>query len=208
MQPGERESLGEVGLALVPIEGTAGVHLDDDGPAQPRSASRPRTLAARLVAPPRHQVLVLAEPRPSARCRCASRSPRSAAIWQGVGAGRRRVRQVERHVPVRLRDRVPARQVGQHLAVAGPPRVHVLDRERDPVLLRQPLHALDEAGGVVALPPERRVHHDGPRSQRGGQLDRPARSSPTAHDPTPAASPAASAREPPAPGRRSGRPAR
>jgi hypothetical protein len=52
------------------------------------------------------------------------------------------------------------RCVDLHLAPRGPPGVHVLDRERNPGPLLQQRDPLDEPAGVVALPPERRVHDD------------------------------------------------
>ena len=45
-------------------------------------------------------------------------------------------------------------------ARGGPPRVHVLDRERDAGRLLEGRDALDEPGGVLLLPAERRVHDD------------------------------------------------
>src|SRR5690606_21682959 len=118
-------------------------------------------LPARLAATPRGQVLVpvgaggvgevdVGEPRTQRVGHRQRVLPRDAGV-----------RQVEGHVLVAEGHRVPVGQVGVALlgaaAVlgAGLPREHVL--HRDPHLGRglAPRDALDEAGGVLALPAER-----------------------------------------------------
>ncbi|GMA87793.1 hypothetical protein GCM10025868_30430 [Angustibacter aerolatus] len=78
-----------------------------------------------------------------------------------VAAGGRRVRQVERDVPVVVLGGVPPGQVGEDLAAAGAPGVHVLDGEVDAGALLELADAVDERPRVLALPAERRVHHHG-----------------------------------------------
>ena len=75
-----------------------------------------------------------------------------AGQFEPVLAGGRRVRQVQRDVPVGLRHRVPAGQVGEHLPVPGPPRVHVLDGELHVGDLTETFEPVDEPARVVALP--------------------------------------------------------
>ena len=132
VQPGEGERLGEVELALRLPRATGrrprrrrGRHTH----RPPASRAPRRTAGCRARARGARRA---PSPTPSARCRCRSRGPSRRTIVQRVGAGGRGVRQVERHVVVGLRHRVPVRQVGLELARARPPpRVHVLDREPD-----------------------------------------------------------------------------
>ena len=66
-----------------------------------------------------------------------------------------------------------------------PPGVHVLDGERDAGGLLEGGDALDEAGGVLALPAERRVHDDHVGADLGGHLGRPLELAPRVGAPDP-----------------------
>ena len=109
------------------------------------------------------------DPDPSARCTWRSRSPERLDHLDGVGARDGRVREVEGRRRVVLLEQVPVREVGRDLAAAGPPREHVLDREGHVGLVLHAVQPVDEAAGVLALPAERRVHHDGRRADPLGR---------------------------------------
>ena len=80
IEPGEGEGLGQVGLALQPVDRPPGRHLDDDVAPHPRRASRSSSSAQGCRRAP-DQVLVLGlPPEPSARCRWTRRSPNASAI--------------------------------------------------------------------------------------------------------------------------------
>ena len=93
-------------------------------------------------------------------CTCASRSPRSRSHRQRILASGRAVRQVDRDVIVRLLERIPAGRIRLELALARPPRIHVLDSVGDAVLLLEVANSLDESAGVLALPSKGWMHDD------------------------------------------------
>ena len=83
------------------------------------------------------------------------------------------MREVHGEVAVVLLGDVPVGRVGEHLAVAVAPGVHVLDREPHVRLVGHPPHPAHEVAGVGALPAEGRVHHDGGRAQPLGRRPGP-----------------------------------
>ena len=122
-----------------------------------RGARAPRRTAGRRG--PGTRCSSLNEPRPSARCRCASRSPERPRHRQRVGAGGRRVRQVERHVVVGLVDRVPVRQVGHDVAARRCASGYMFSTaSRTPVSCSRRATPSTNSRGILPLPAERRVH--------------------------------------------------
>ena len=136
-------------------------------------------------APARTRCSSLAEPVPSVRWMCASRSPSRSAISIDVGRARSPRARGRRGVGVGLVDRVPAGDVHLHLAARGPPR-DTCSRPRTRCRsLLQLRDAVDEAAGVLALPAERRVHDDHVGADRGAPSRRSARACPTVGAPDP-----------------------
>ena len=178
-------------------------------PVKPALRQRRQQSRARLGAP--------------ARAPGARRAPRRCRRRGGRGPGRRpsrrpsssaslpggrAVRQVQRVRVVAGAGSGPSPGTyGTNSRAPHPDRVHVLHREaRCPgSSFASSAQPVDEAAGVVALPGERRMHHDGRRAE----LARPARPSgaaaPTGPDSTPAGSPAGRARAPNRPAPRSAR---
>src|SRR5665811_1136680 len=81
------------------------------------------------------------------------------------------MRQVERHVVVRLVDRVPVRQVCLDRTIACPPGKHVLDGKPDASVMFAKGHPVSERPRVFLLPAKRRMEHHGVRTQGRSQLD-------------------------------------
>ena len=101
-------------------------------------------LGARLRAAARDQVLVAAGAAAVGQVDVPQPGAQGRGHLHRVRPGGGGVRQVERDVVVGLADRVPVRQVGEHLAVARAPREHVLDRERDARVVLAQRHPVDE----------------------------------------------------------------
>ena len=209
VQPGERQRLGEVELALGLARPTGG-DLDDDVtgvPPAPRGSRAPRRTAG---CPARARGARRAPTRRRRRgAGACSRGPSSRTICHRVGPGGRGVRQVEGHVVVGLRHRVPVRQVGLDLARARARATGTCSRRRAGRRCR-----------ARAAPPRRRSRGRsraasgtaGAARRCRRRARRPARSSgrpsPTGRCPTPAGSRAGSGRAPTARGCRAARTAR
>ena len=138
-------------------------------PPNPDEASSSQTCAHGWVPRPGTRCSSRGAPLPSARCRCARPPAHAVQQRESVDAGDRRVRQVERVVPVADVGGVEAGAVGHRPHSAPHDREHVLDGHRDTGVLLGPAHLVVEHRGVAALPPEGRVHHDRPRAEVAGR---------------------------------------
>ena len=171
MAAGERQRLGQVGLAL----GAAGrprvATSTATEPVNPRPASDASSGPHGWVPRPGTRCSSRPSPVPSPRCTWARPPPIVSAI---SSASPRAAAQCDRSSVYALEAghrRVPARRVRHELPPAHPHRVHVLDREsaRSGSVSRSRAEAGGEVAGVLALPGERRVHHDGRRAELGGE---------------------------------------
>src|SRR5690606_11326564 len=86
-------------------------------------------LGARLVAAAGHQVLVLGRAPAVGQVDVAQAVAHAVEHAERVGAGGRGVTEVDGEVPVVVAGDVPVGRVGEHLAVAVAPGVHVLHGE-------------------------------------------------------------------------------
>ncbi len=169
MQAGEGQRLGEIGLALGGGHRPPRVDLDHHMAVEGAPGEAFQQLGAGLRAPARHQVLVLRRPVAVGEVHVGQPVPHPVDHRGRVRTGGRGVRQVDGEVPVVVLRHVPLGRVGEHLAVAVPPRVHVLHGEPHVGLLRHPPDAGDELPRVLALPPERGMHDDGGRAEPLGR---------------------------------------
>src|SRR5580692_9870602 len=150
---GERERLGQVCATFLAGLRAAGVHLEHHHAGVAAGPQAGQERRARLGTAAGDQVLV-----GQARARAVGHGHR-------VRPGHGGVREVERGVRAVDLDRVPVRRVRGHLGGPRPERIRaqrieVLNREFDVGLGVQLGKARLEVPGVLALPAERRVHHD------------------------------------------------
>ena len=173
MEAGEGQGLRQVRLPLGRGHRPAGVDLDDDVAVEAVRRQPLQQFGARLGAAAGNEVLVLVGADAVRDVHVAEAVAHAVDHGQGVGAGGRGVREVDREVPVVVLGGVPVGGVGHHLAVAVAPREHVLDGEADVGLARHPPDAVDEVPRVVALPAEGRVDHHRRRAEPLGRVPRP-----------------------------------
>ena len=165
-------------------------------PPQPLSARCSSTAPQGCGAAPRHEVLVEERAEPVGEVQVREPRAERPRHRERVGAGGRGVREVERHVVVGLGDRVPVREVGHDLAPRRAPGIHVLHREPDPRLVLTQRHPVDEPGGILPLPAEGRVQHDGAGADLEREVDGAVDLAPRVGAPARAGSAAGSARAP------------
>ena len=166
----------------------AGVDLQHDVAGEAGAGEvRAGTPRRRIDAAAGHEVLVLGRAGAVGEVDVAQPVAHPVGHLDDVAARDGGVREVDGRVGVAPPTRVPAGQVHLHAAArGGAPRVHVLDREGDAGARLEGRDALDEAGGVVLLPAERRVHDDHVGADRVAPSRPTAPACPTGRCPRPA----------------------
>jgi hypothetical protein len=171
----ELQGLEQVAFALLARGALAGVDLQHDLAVEAGDREVPQEGAGLHHAAAGHQVLVLGRAGAVGEVHVAQPRADPLGHRHHVGAGDRRVREVDRGVGVRLLRRVPA---GTYISspsatLGGARQGYMFSTAKAMPVSSRGGDALDEAGGVLALPPERRVHDDHLGADGLGHLRRP-----------------------------------